>query len=170
MSPVGITMLMSRRYLFIAGTRTLLEIPGTVAGVDGMRRLRWNRRTIQSETSHSLSSEFHLLRGRFLVTQHPLNDLSAEIHLSVQLLLIVINHPNLGKQEIHALHQGFPASIITLLCCSYSIQQELGLRGRFGRNRDEPPQIEPRKEEVQKSSSVTECHRDEKEEMGSRSG
>ena len=99
MSPVGITMLMSRRYLFIAGTRTLLEIPGTVAGVDGMRRLRWNRRTIQSETSHSLSSEFHLLRGRFLVTQHPLNDLSAEIHLSVQLLLIVINHPTLANKR-----------------------------------------------------------------------
>ena len=51
MSPVGITMMVSRRYLFITQTRTLLEIPGTVGGVDGMRRLRWNRRTIQSETS-----------------------------------------------------------------------------------------------------------------------
>ena len=109
MSPVGITMMVSRRYLFITQTRTLLEIPRTVVGVDGVWWLWWDRMAIQSQSCHGLSTELHLLRERFLVTQHPLDDLSAEIHLSVQLLLIVINHPNFGKQEIHTLHQGHAA-------------------------------------------------------------
>ena len=81
--PVNVTMIVRRKYLVITGTGTLLEIPVASIMVEGAGRLWWSMMAIQSQPRHCLPSELHLLCERFLVTQHPLYHLSAQIHLGM---------------------------------------------------------------------------------------
>lgn len=69
----------------------------------------------QRQLSNCSPCVLHLLSQKRLILQHLLHDLRAKVQLRRHLLLILVDLPHFGEQQIDALLHLLPPMLITLL-------------------------------------------------------
>lgn len=116
------------------------------------------RVAINEKLGNCMSGGIKLLLQNLVFFPILMHSLRVQLHLGPELLLRAPNICHPSEDEVEALHNLLPVSIILTRSMRHCVEHKLGLHGWLGRRRGDRPQVDPSREEKMDSNSARKAH------------